>query len=147
MGRTPSDLREIIARNIKQCRLVKYPGRGGEKRCAEAFGVSPQQWSPWERGARTPDEIRLNQLADFFSVTVEWMRSDHRPPDITPPQTSNTFSPHPAAPRNAIPSSCPPCCPLMAGWTTADQRRLLSLMEKYVATAGGDSRCGAASQG
>ena len=77
MGKIPNELREIIARNIKERRLNKFPGRGGGKKCAEAFGVSPQQWSPWERGTRTPDENRLSQIADFFDVSVEWLW--HRP--------------------------------------------------------------------
>ena len=88
MGRIPTELREIIARNIRNCRLKKFPGRGGGRKCAEAFGVSPQQWSPWERGMRTPDEVRLSQLAEFFGVTVEWMRRDNRPPPSGKPQES-----------------------------------------------------------
>ncbi|MCC8108351.1 MAG: helix-turn-helix transcriptional regulator [Planctomycetes bacterium] len=77
MGKMPEQLRETIARNIRQRRLEKYPGRGGGKRCAEEFGVSPQQWSPWESGRRTPDEVRLQQIATFFGTTVEWLRTDH----------------------------------------------------------------------
>ena len=97
MGRIPSALREIIALNIRNCRLIKFPGRGGGKKCAEAFGVSPQQWSPWERGIRTPDEMRLSQIADFFGMSVEWMRSDHRPQQSAGSAALNT--------ENAIPSS------------------------------------------
>ncbi len=41
------------------------------------FGVSQQQWSPWETGSRTPDEFRLAQLADFFGVTVEYLCQEH----------------------------------------------------------------------
>lgn len=78
MGKMPDALRETIARNIRDCRLRKYPGRGGGKKCAESFGVSPQQWSPWESGKRTPDELRLEQIAAFFGTTVEWFRRDHR---------------------------------------------------------------------
>lgn len=77
MGKIPNELRETIARNIRECRLKKFPGRGGGKKCAEAFGVSPQQWSPWERGMRTPDELRLSQIAAFFGVTVEFLRRDN----------------------------------------------------------------------
>lgn len=77
MGRIPDKLREIIAANIKQCRVDKYGGRGGGKKCAEEFGVSPQQWSPWENGKRTPDEDRLAAIALFFGVTVEYMRRDN----------------------------------------------------------------------
>ncbi len=81
MGKIPNELREIIARNIKQCRVKKYPGRGGGKKCAEAFGV-------------TPDELRLSQIADFFGVSVEWMRRDNSPqpesklPESPPPGLS-----------------------------------------------------------
>lgn len=83
MGKIPHELRETIARNIRECRMKKFPGRGGGKKCAESFGVSPQQWSPWERGMRTPDELRLSQIANFFGVTVEHLRRDHtvRPPE------------------------------------------------------------------
>ena len=80
--KTPPQLRQTIAANIRECRLKNYPGHGGAKQCAEAFGVSPQQWSPWERGMRTPDELRLSQIADFFDVSVEYLRRDNavKPP-------------------------------------------------------------------
>ena len=84
MGRIPEKLRHIIAANIRAERMKKFPGRGGGKKCAEAFGVSPQQWSPWERAMRTPDELRLSQIADFFGVSVEYMRRDHAPPESKP---------------------------------------------------------------
>ena len=86
MGKIPQELRETIARNIRDCRQKMFPGRGGSKKCAEAISlflnrkISPQQWSPWERGMRTPDEVRLEQIARFFDVTVEFLRKDHRPP-------------------------------------------------------------------
>ncbi len=76
-GRIPYALRLTIAKNIRYCRMQKFPGRGGEKRCAEAFGVHLQQWCQWERAARMPEETRLAQIAQFFDVTVEWMRSGH----------------------------------------------------------------------
>ncbi len=81
MGRISNELRRVIAENIRAARMKKFPGRGGGKKCAEAFGVSPQQWSPWERGMRTPDEFRLRQLAEFFEVSVEYLRQDHSPPE------------------------------------------------------------------
>ncbi len=85
MGKIPNTLREVTGRNIRYCRLQKYPGRGGGKQCAAAFGVSPQQWSPWENGMRIPSETRLAQLAEFFGVTVEWLRRDnHLPPAEKP---------------------------------------------------------------
>ncbi len=100
MGRIPDELRQIIAANIRAERMKKFPGRGGGKQCAEAFGVSPQQWSPWERGMRTPDEFRLQQLADFFGVTVEHMRRDHSAPENKPgaasPPLTESYCPEPS---------------------------------------------------
>ncbi len=97
MGKMPDALRETIARNIRECRVKKFPGRGGGKKCAESFGVSPQQWSPWESGKRTPDELRLEQIASFFSTTVEWFRRDHSADlaaamgkSVTPHETGST---------------------------------------------------------
>lgn len=77
MGKIPDELRKTIATNIRACRMEQFPGRGGSKKCAEKFGVSPQQWSPWESGKRTPDEHRLGKIAKFFGVTVAYMREDH----------------------------------------------------------------------
>ncbi len=83
MSRIPQSLRETIARNIKNCRMKKYPGRAGSQRCAKDFGVCPQQWSQWERGHRTPNEMHMLQLAQFFKTTVEDLRRDKQiPPNI-----------------------------------------------------------------
>ncbi|MCC8180085.1 MAG: helix-turn-helix transcriptional regulator [Planctomycetes bacterium] len=59
-----------------QAKAVSY--RGGSGKCAHDFGVSPQQWSPWERGTRTPDGLRLTQIADFFHITVDDLLRDDR---------------------------------------------------------------------
>ncbi len=80
MVKAPKKLREIIAGNIRECRKKQFPGLGGQKRCAQAFGVTQQYWSPWERGHRTPNEMRMLQLARFFGVTVEYLRSDNSRP-------------------------------------------------------------------
>jgi len=86
MGRIPDGLRKMIGHNIRNCRMEKYPQRGGSKQCAEDLSlfagqhISPQQWSQWERGTRMPEEPRLKQIAEFFGKTVEWMRGDHTQP-------------------------------------------------------------------
>lgn len=74
MGIITRALRENIARNIRELRMQRFPGRGGGKQCAKAFGVLPQQWCPWERGQRTPCERHLERIAEFF-------RRYHRTPD------------------------------------------------------------------
>ncbi len=122
MGKMPDALRETIAKNIRECRVKKFPGRGGGKKCAESFGVSPQQWSPWESGKRTPDELRLEQIASFFSTTVEWFRRDHsadlaaaigksiaQRENASPPVIhSQTFGEGEATPVTSGPRSMPP---------------------------------------
>ncbi len=76
MGRLTREEKEIIAYNICEQRKLRYPGHGGGKKCAAAFGIPPQQWSPWESGSRTPDDNRLNQIAKFFEVTVADLRRE-----------------------------------------------------------------------
>ena len=89
MSTIQPSLRKIIARNIRECRLERFPGRGGSKKCAAAFSlyigqnVSPQQWSPWECGMRIPQERHLQQIAAFFGKTTEYMYCDNRPPAST----------------------------------------------------------------
>lgn len=96
MARMSQEQREVIARNIRECRQKKFPGLGSGKKCVAAFSefigknVSQQQWSPWERGVRTPDKIRLKRIAEFFGVSVEFLRKDHRKqiPEAPPPPGS-----------------------------------------------------------
>lgn len=162
MGRIPNALRETIAKNIRSCRVKRFPGRGGSKKCAEALGVSPQQWSPWERGMRTPDEGRMIAIAKFFGVTVEWLRTDHSMPpgqeqsqeqpgeppgeQSNPDQPSAIRSPSnsalnaslpPSLPQG-IPFTCPPCCPLLSQWSDSDMRKLTWLLEKFMASQTGN---------
>lgn len=77
MGGESKELRVIVGENIKHCREKRFPGSGGGKECADAFGVSHQQWSPWELGKRLPKEKRLKEIAEFFGTTLEWMLTSH----------------------------------------------------------------------
>ena len=95
MGKIPKTLRLTIAANIRACRMKKFPGHGGCTKCAKAFGVSPQQWSPWERGRRMPDETRLEQIATLFGVTVEYLRKDHSHILPDPPSSGVVPNSHP----------------------------------------------------
>lgn len=84
MGKVPVDLRNNIATNIRRCRSNRFPKRGGSKQCAQAFGVSPQQWSQWERGRHMPDEYRMIELAKFFGVSTEYLRRDNAAASAAP---------------------------------------------------------------
>lgn len=106
MGKIPAELRATVAHNIRVCRMHAYPGRGGSKKCAEAIGVSQQQWSQWERGNRVPDEQRMKQIAGFFGKTVEDLRRDNDSgeeasagaPSPTSFDSSSVFPLHPSPP-------------------------------------------------
>ncbi len=90
MSRIQSSLRATIARNIRNCRLEKFPGCGGSKACAAKISrytgkhISPSQWSSWESGGRTPNEESLQQIAAFFEKTVEYMVTNRISTSIIP---------------------------------------------------------------
>lgn len=77
MRDTSNDLRLIVGENIRHCRENDFPGKGGMSKCAGQFGVSIQQWSPWELGKRLPKDERLEKIAEFFGKTVAWLRTRH----------------------------------------------------------------------
>ncbi len=92
MDQIPKALRETIAKNIRACRQAKFPGRGGQKTCAEQFGTSQQQWCPWETGIRTPKGNRLVEIAQFFDIPLEQLITEPEPP-ATPPQPDEILQP------------------------------------------------------
>lgn len=69
------ELRDIIAWRIATERRRMFPDRGGLGKCARAFGTSDQQWSQYENGRRTPDDGRLGEIAAFFSVSLEHLKT------------------------------------------------------------------------
>ena len=70
------ELRDIIAWRITDCRMKKFPGHGGAKKCAEEFGFSVQQWSQYENGRRTPDDERLGDIAKLLNTTLELLKTE-----------------------------------------------------------------------
>ncbi len=84
MARTSKRVRMILASNIQALKKKKFPGRGGSKKCADALGVTPQQWSPWEIGTRGPDEETLEAIAKLFGVTVDELLREPDPPSPPP---------------------------------------------------------------
>lgn len=101
MARTPKNIRMIIAGNIQRLKEQKFPGRGGSKKCADALGVTPQQWSPWEIGTRGPDEKTLKAIAKMFGVTVDDLLREPEPKPapapVAPVVPVSSFMPSPAA--------------------------------------------------
>ena len=50
---------------------------------ADAFGVAQSTVGSWEAGKREPNLDTIQRIADFFSVTVDYLlgRTDERPKD------------------------------------------------------------------
>jgi transcriptional regulator with XRE-family HTH domain len=134
MGRLTREEKEIIAYNISEQRKLRYPGHGGGKKCAAAFGIPPQQWSPWEAGSRTPDDNRLNQIAKFFEVTVADLR--HVPENwekIYPGWLATKRKPRRAtleamAAMAALSPQPPPAAPVMSGNGDSDMAAILAVL-------------------
>lgn len=63
-----------VAVNIQRLRSIKFPGHGGQKEAAKAFGVALQMWNAWEKGRVFPSDSYQRKIADFFKVNVEELR-------------------------------------------------------------------------
>ncbi len=74
-----------ISRTITRLREQRFPGYGGKKKCAEAFGVHPQVWRDWEKGHRTPGPVYQRKLTEFFNITLSQLRGETD--DLTSPDT------------------------------------------------------------
>lgn len=70
------DLKLIIAKNIatlrKQCEMTQFE-------LAEKLNYSDKAISKWERGESIPDVTILKQIADLFSVTVDYLLESEHP--------------------------------------------------------------------
>lgn len=60
-----------IAKAIRDTRKKIYPHHGGARQFAQENGYSPQQWSQWERGARTPNKDNLERIDQAFSLYID----------------------------------------------------------------------------
>ena len=69
------DLKEIIAKNIAELRKVQ---RLTQAELAAKLNYSDKAVSKWERGESVPDIGVLKEIADTFSVTVDYLiTADH----------------------------------------------------------------------
>ena len=73
------DLKQIIARNITELRKA----RGYTQiELAERLNYSDKAVSKWERGESVPDIGVLKEIADLFSVTVDYLlQPEHEAPE------------------------------------------------------------------
>ena len=73
MGALP-DLKGIIAKNIATLRVS---AKLTQLELAEKLNYSDKSVSKWERGDSIPDVIVLKQIADLFSVTLDYLVTEH----------------------------------------------------------------------
>ncbi|MBQ8321807.1 MAG: helix-turn-helix transcriptional regulator [Clostridia bacterium] len=64
------ELHEIIAKNISELRT---DGKMTQTQLAQKLNYSDKAVSKWERGESLPDIVVLKQIADIFSVSVDYL--------------------------------------------------------------------------
>jgi len=69
---------------------------GTQAEIAKKFGISSQAYSRWEIGDRNPDPEELVKLADYYSVSVDWL-------------LGREGAAKEISPRLALPAECPQC--------------------------------------
>lgn len=74
-----ADIKAVIARNIAQLRSAQGMT---QIELAEKLNYSDKAVSKWERGESIPDITVLKQIADMFSVTVDYLlQEEHQKGD------------------------------------------------------------------
>ncbi len=71
---TQSEIAEIVANNLSSLRKDRGLTQG---ELAEKFNYSDKNISRWERGEIIPDLATLQDLADFYGVTIDYLT--HKP--------------------------------------------------------------------
>lgn len=69
-------LASAIRSAIKKNRQKKFPGYGGQKKCAENFGADRAKWSKWENGLSVPSDTEQRRLAAFFGISMAELRGE-----------------------------------------------------------------------
>ena len=77
------DLKRNISKNIADLRTRE---KMTQAELAERLNYSDKAISKWERGESLPDITVLKQIADTFSVTVDWLLKDNT--DAIMPESS-----------------------------------------------------------
>jgi len=81
------ELKNVIASNISSLR--KKNGMT-QAELAEKLCYSDKAVSKWERGESIPDVIVLKQVADLFSVTVDYLLAEHADGENVPGPVDRT---------------------------------------------------------
>ncbi len=74
------EMKKTVAANIAELRKCN---RMTQAELADKLCYSDKAISKWERGESIPDVFTLKQVADLFSVTVDYLLTDHEGEKIT----------------------------------------------------------------
>ena len=80
------DVKLIIAHNISELRREKGVTQA---ELAEHLNYTDKAVSKWERGESIPDVVVLKQIADFFSVSLDYLVEEEHPKGAVPKKTLN----------------------------------------------------------
>jgi transcriptional regulator with XRE-family HTH domain len=69
MNHLPTRNKRILVQNIRRCKQVHFPGKGGGLRLAEEAGVPQSTLSNWLSGSRTPTLRQLYRLSKAFDIS------------------------------------------------------------------------------
>ena len=84
------EIKQVIAKNISSLRVS---AKMTQLELAEKLNYSDKAVSKWERGESIPDVITLKTVADLFSVTVDYLLTEHVEGEL-PPVTKHTKNNH-----------------------------------------------------
>ena len=84
------DIKQITAKNIAALRTGH---KMTQLELAETLNYSDKAVSKWERGESLPDVVTLKKIADLFSVTVDYLITEHAE-DEKPPVNKTVRNNH-----------------------------------------------------
>ena len=71
---------EIFAQLCKQHGVTPY-------KVSKETGVSQPTLSEWKKGTYTPKQDKLQKIADYFGVTLDYLMGNTHANEQTPPET------------------------------------------------------------
>ena len=74
------EMKKTVAANIAELRKFNHMTQA---ELADKLCYSDKAISKWERGESIPDVFTLKQVADLFSVTVDYLLTDHEGEKVT----------------------------------------------------------------
>lgn len=77
-----ADIKLITAENIGRLRSAAGMTQA---ELAQILNYSDKAISKWERGESLPDVAVLKQISDLFGVTLDYLVSEHKTVELTPP--------------------------------------------------------------